>query len=439
MYLELTRLFILRLLFLNKAIIAKSLFVSVIALTFVPSLTFAQAQKEIIYQDDLKVLNKREHLKKYQDSCDQENQSANCYQTALLYSQGVLGPSSLLKKPISKDEAKKRASSYMKKACSLGEDLACDSLSGKLKYKGSDLLFWSAIILVALAVLLVARQIFEDEDQFRAQEKLQDSGDVGKDSKKNDHGIILKYSRPFFSRYVTPVVQNMKHKSKIKERYKRKLASAGLTEYLSPEDFYAFKLFLILAFPIIFIMLREYLEETWSLNFVPLSAVVGFWYPDLWIRGKISQRQKDITRAMPFAVDMLALSVEAGLDFIAAITKVVEKAKPSPLIDEFEILLKEIKIGASRAESLRNLAWRVEMITMSSFCATLIAADSVGASIGPILKSLSGDIRQKRSADVEKAGATAATKILFPMLFLIVPAVFIIVGAPIALEMLSGK
>ena len=133
---------------------------------------------------------------------------------------------------------------------------------------------------------------------------------------------------------------------------------------------------------------------------------------------------------MPFMVDMLALSVEAGLDFMAAITRVVEKAPESALTDEFEILLREVKVGASRAEALRNLAWRINSTVMSSFCATLIAADSVGASIGPILKALSQDIRQKRSADAEKLGAQAATKILFPMMLLVLPAVAIMIFIP---------
>ena len=142
---------------------------------------------------------------------------------------------------------------------------------------------------------------------------------------------------------------------------------------------------------------------------------------------------------MPFSVDMLALSVEAGLDFVAAMAKVNEKAKPNALNEEFETVIKEIRIGASRAEALRNLAWRIDLIQISSFCATLIAADSVGASIGPILKSLAVEIRQKKSAEVEKAGATAATKILFPMLFLIIPAVLLIVFSPIVLELIGGK
>ena len=105
---------------------------------------------------------------------------------------------------------------------------------------------------------------------------------------------------------------------------------------------------------------------------------------------------------------------------------------------EFQVVMKDIKIGASRAEALRNMVWRVDLINISSFCATLIAADSVGASIGPILKALSVEIRQKKSAEVEKEGATAATKILIPMIFLIVPAVFIVIAAPMILGGMSN-
>ncbi|MBY0416137.1 MAG: type II secretion system F family protein, partial [Bdellovibrionales bacterium] len=280
------------------------------------------------------------------------------------------------------------------------------------------------------------KTIFQDEDQFQAQEKLEDtksSEDIAK------HGFILRYSRPFFKRYFSPIVSGMKNKKTFRDKYRRKLAAAGLTNILTPEDFFAFKLFLIIGFPIVFMIVRAFLEETWPLQFIPGIAFIGFFYPDFWISGKIEQRQKEVIRSMPFCVDMLALSVEAGLDFVAAMAKVIEKAKTNALTEEFEILIREIKIGASRAEALRNLAWRIDLIQISSFSATLIAADSVGASIGPILKALAGEIRQKKSSEVEKAGATAATKILFPMLFLIVPSVLMIVFAPIVLEMIGGK
>jgi tight adherence protein C len=135
---------------------------------------------------------------------------------------------------------------------------------------------------------------------------------------------------------------------------------------------------------------------------------------------------------------MLALSVEAGLDFMAAIQRVIEKAPGSPLVEEFETLIRETKIGSSRAEGLRQLGWRVNIIEINSFCATLIAADSVGASIAPILKQLSTELRVKRSSRAEQLGATAATKILFPMILFIMPAVMIAIFAPMALSAMKG-
>lgn len=325
----------------------------------------------------------------------------------------------------------------LRKACEGGEKVACKEMSGKVQYEGAVLLYWAGLGLIFLAIFLIAKTIFQDEDQFQAQEKLDDSKTQVDEIAR--HGIVLRYSRPFFKRFFSPIVSGMKSKKNFKDKYRRKLAAAGLTNILTPEDFFAFKLFLIIGFPILFMGVRTFLEETWSLQLIPVIALIGFFYPDFWIKGKIEQRQKDIIRAMPFCVDMLALSVEAGLDFVAAMAKVIEKAKVNPLTEEFEILIREIKIGASRAEALRNFAWRIDLIQISSFSATLIAADSVGASIGPILKALAVEIRQKKSAEVEKAGATAATKILFPMLFLIVPSVLMIVFAPIVMEAIGGK
>lgn len=294
----------------------------------------------------------------------------------------------------------------------------------------------AATVLIFISVFIVTNMMFQEEEEYKAGEKLEEGAKNQGDL--TDHGLILRVSRPFFRRYVTPIVSTMKNKKKIRSKYKKKLASSGLTEVLTPEDFFSFKLFLILGFPIAFMGIRWFLEESWPLTFMPILGILGFVYPDIWINGKIDQRQKEVIQNMPFAVDMLALSVEAGLDFMAAMTKVVEKARANALTEEFELMLKEVKIGASRAEALRNMSWRIDLVSVSSFCATLIAADSVGASIGPILKSLSAEIRQKKSAEAEKAGATAATKILFPMIFLIMPAVVLIVMAPIVLAFITG-
>lgn len=301
---------------------------------------------------------------------------------------------------------------------------------------GSEILVYAALFLIGLAVFLVARTVFQDEDRFKAQERLEDAEQEEKEAAPND--IVLKYSRPFFKRYFSPIVAGMKNKRKIREKYKRPLASSGMNKFLTPEDFYAFKLFLIIGFPIVYLGLRSFLEEDWPLAYTPLVSVFGFFYPDIWIKGKKEQRQKDILENMPFVVDMLALSVEAGLDFIAAMQKVIEKAPHSALVEEFETLIKETKIGSSRADGLRQLSWRVDILPVSSFCATLIAADSVGANIGPILKTLANELREKRSAMVEQKGAQASTKILIPMIFLVLPAVLLIIAAPIGLQLING-
>ena len=294
----------------------------------------------------------------------------------------------------------------------------------------------AAMVMIFISVFIVMKTIFEDEEQYKAQEVLEDQSKV---NIAQNRGIILKYSRPFFKRYILPAISQMKGKKKIREKYKRPLANAGLTEILTPDEFFAFKLFLVLGFPIVFLFLRVFLETDWPLTMIPVLAVVGFYYPDIWIRGVINERNREVVRSFPFVVDMLALAIEAGLDFVAAMQKVIDKSPPGPIVEEFKTLIKDTMVGASRAEALRGLSWRVNIPVMTSFCATLIAADSVGASVAPILKLLSNEIRERRSAQVEKEGAAAASKMLLPMILLVVPAVFIVIAAPLALDAIVNQ
>ena len=328
-----------------------------------------------------------------------------------------------------------KAKAYFTRACEGGVREACNR--NDMQDDRWWLILYTALGGIGLAVFIFMRMLFQEQSEMQATGQLEEGEAEAKDQ-VSKHGAILKYSRPFFKHYISPIVSSMKIKKKIREKYKQPIASAGLSDIMTPEDFFSFKLFLIVGFPIVFMAVRTFLEESWPLKIIPALSLFGYFYPDLWVGGKIKNRQKDVINNMPFAVDMLALSVEAGLDFIMAMQKVIEKAKDNALTEEFQTVVKEIKIGASRAEALRNMAWRVDMIQISSFTATLIAADSVGASIGPILKSLSVEIRQKRSTEVEKEGATAATKILFPMMVFIMPAVFMIVFGPIVVEFVSG-
>lgn len=304
----------------------------------------------------------------------------------------------------------------------------------KIFKEENNLLFMAPLALIFVAIFLVARSVLEEQDRYKTQETLEEA----ESTKVKDKYFILKVTKPFYKRYFLPIAQGMKNKQKFKTAYRQKLANAGLTKDLTPEEFFALKLFMILGMPFLFLCVRWFLEATWPISLTPLMGVVGFYYPNMWVNGLIDNRKAEILRGMPFIVDMLALSVEAGLDFMAAIQRVIEKAPPGPLVEEFEILIRETRIGSSRAEGLRQLSWRVNVIEINSFCATLIAADSVGASIGPILKQLSAELRVKRSARAESLGAQAATKILIPMIFFILPAVIIAIFAPMGLKFIAG-
>lgn len=288
-----------------------------------------------------------------------------------------------------------------------------------------------AYIALGIAVYFMVRTVFSDEERRSAGKALgnyrADAPDAG--------NMILKYARPFFSRYIVPIVEDLKIEDQ-RKILKKKLASAGLSDVLTPDELYSFKISLIVGFPVLMIFMKVAWEMDVPLYAFPIAMVIGYYYPDkLWLSSVIKRRQEDIRRAMPFVVDLLALSTEAGLDFMGAIGKVVEKAKPSPLIQELEMLLKEIKVGSSRAEAMRNMAWRIDLMEVNSFVAVLISADEMGASIGKILRQQSEQIRHERFIRAEKAGAKASQAVLLPMMLFIMPAIFIIIFGPFILGM----
>jgi tight adherence protein C len=283
-------------------------------------------------------------------------------------------------------------------------------------------------VLTGIAAFIIARLLVHEQETRAAQENLADLRD------RKASNALVKFARPFFTQYVVPMIRGKAFWDKRRQVYKRKLISGGLKEELTPDEFIAFKLFNIILFPLAggFLKSGGFVDIGWFYIFLLFFA--GWFYPDLWINSRIKKRQKQILRAMPFIVDLLALSTEAGLDFVGAIGKVVEKAAPSPLVEEFSQVLKEIKVGASRSEALREMGLRTGMTEMNSFVAILISADQMGASIGKILRQQSEQIRVQRMLMAEKAGAAASQKVLIPLMLFIVPSVFIMIIAPFILS-----
>ncbi len=215
----------------------------------------------------------------------------------------------------------------------------------------------------------------------------------------------------------------------------RRFVLAGIEEIMTVDQFFAFQLLLAAVFGFIGAIV-PFLDDH-LLVFVTMSAL-GFLFPLQWLSGLIKKRRLETIRAMPGVVDLLTLSVEAGLDFMAALQRVVEGSKENPFTMELKRMLDDMKIGASRAEALRHLSERCQIPAISSFTALLIQADRLGASVGPVLRAQSDKLRSDRFQRAERAGAAAAQKILFPLVFCIIPAVFIVIFGPMIVQFVTG-
>ncbi len=188
---------------------------------------------------------------------------------------------------------------------------------------------------------------------------------------------------------------------------------------------------------IVFIVAREVgeVQPLW----VGLAGAFGFILPRLWLKSRVQRRQRAIIRLLPEVIDLLSLSIGAGLDFLGALNKVVflKTFKKEPLIEELSVVLQEIKLGKRRFEALKALAKRVNVSEVSSFVRTLVQADRMGTPIGEVLTIHSEDIRFERFMRAERAALKAPIKILIPLIFFIMPCVAIVVGAPIFLQFMT--
>lgn len=164
--------------------------------------------------------------------------------------------------------------------------------------------------------------------------------------------------------------------------------------------------------------------------------ILGLFWPFFWLRDRLVKRQNLIRRGLPLCADMLTLSVEAGLDFTAALARMVGRLPPGPLTDEISQTLREIRMGKTRKESFRDLSERVQMDEITNLTSALIQADEIGASMGHILRIQSEELRSRRFRRAEKAAMEAPIKMLFPLVAFIFPTVFVVIFGPLLIRYL---
>ena len=172
-----------------------------------------------------------------------------------------------------------------------------------------------------------------------------------------------------------------------------------------------------------------------SLLLFPVGlGALGYIAPGYIVNGRARRRREAAACQLPDALDLLAVSVEAGLSFDAAINKLTQHMQ-GPLVEELELMLGEMRIGSGRPEALKKLAQRLETREISAFTRSLIQADQLGISLGRILRVQATDSRLKRQAAAEEKAAKAPIKMLFPTVLFIFPAMFVVILGPAMLQL----
>jgi tight adherence protein C len=246
--------------------------------------------------------------------------------------------------------------------------------------------------------------------------------------------VILRKMAVYNRRIVWP---------RYERRISRKVMNAGGVGGLTPEEFMSMQQLSCLGFTIFGLILINFLRNNVELNasylYVLLFTLGGFFFPESWLRDQVNKRHFKIVRELPYNLDLLTLSVEAGLDFQAAVGTVCQKGKQGPLVEEFNLMLKHLRVGKTREEALRMMADRVGLPQLSSFISALIQADRMGTSLGKVLRIQSTQMRIERTQRAEKLANEAPVKMLFPLIACIFPTVFLVLFGPIVFQFMTGE
>jgi tight adherence protein C len=216
-----------------------------------------------------------------------------------------------------------------------------------------------------------------------------------------------------------------------------RLMAAGLARSMSPQMYLALKgglVFVSVCFGVL--LMVSGLPPAMGMLAALGGGAIGYIAPDFFINARTRGRRDMMQMELPNVLDLLCVSVEAGLGFDAAVAKLSERME-GPLVDEFGLVLHEMRIGESRSEALKNLSDRVDVPEVSQFCRAIIQADQLGIALSRILRVQSHDMRIRRQLAAEEKAMKAPVKMLFPTVLFIFPSMFVVALGPAALNLMK--
>ncbi|MEW6083863.1 MAG: type II secretion system F family protein [Chloroflexota bacterium] len=306
------------------------------------------------------------------------------------------------------------------------------------------ILFVFLILVVVIAVIIVARQRAnaQSADQDPLQERLAEFIQRGDDVQSLEQ---IEMSQPFTERVLIPAVRRLGEFSarftpqKLIQDTARQLELAGHPWPIDAPTFLAIRFILAVVMGALAIgLVATSPASNPTDNFLYIGGAIfgGFFIPHLMLTSRITRRQSEIRKAMPDALDLLTICVEAGLGFDAAMSRVSEKWE-NELSLAFARTIREVQLGKTRREALRDMADRLGIPEMSSFVAAIIQSEMLGVSMARVLRIQSDQMRVKRRQRAEEAAHKAPVKMIIPMALLIFPSIMIIILTPAAMQIIA--
>ena len=240
--------------------------------------------------------------------------------------------------------------------------------------------------------------------------------------------LLFRLAMPFLPMF-RPLAGS-KHLAFMREADLVKLQMAGYDEVIPPLDFAGLRIIFILD-AMVFLFIGA---TGGNMMMCLIIALLFAFFPMLWLSGVIKKRHTSIMKALPNVLDLLTLSVESGRDLLSSLRDILERRQPDPLGEELMRTFQEIQLGRKRTEALRALSKRVKQVDLSATINAIVQAEEYGVSIGQLLR-IQGDMqRAKRFALAEKMANESSVKIIIPVVVCILPAVFLILMGPLAMN-----
>ena len=255
----------------------------------------------------------------------------------------------------------------------------------------------------------------------------------------------IELSQPFTQRVIAPILKGLAGfitrftPANTVEATRHNLEMAGRPYNWGPTEFFGFRVLGAVVLGVLAFLLLWMGRQPFQIHLIGsiVGVALGFMLPALWLGGKIRRRQDEIIKALPDALDLLTICVEAGLGFDAAMAKVAEKWE-NELSRAFGHVIHEIRLGKLRREALREMEHNAGVTDVTSFVAAVIQADQLGVSMAKVMRIQSEQMRIKRRQRAEEKAHQAPIKMLFPMVFLIFPSIYIVLLGPAVLVIMKS-